>query len=337
MPRPRRLLARRLRLDSRRQLARGAARPGSAAGRHSRAARGGERLRRPNSRADPRASTPARARDARAAEGGRQRGSPVGRPLGLLFALPPRRPAAHLLPPAARGRQGNGAARRRRARRRETVLPPRERAPFARSPEIRLERRRQGLRDVCDLRARRRRGRRLARPRRERHRRRRVDARFARLSLRRAGRKPSPLAGDAASPRRRAERGRRRFRGGRSRLVHLDRADAARPHCDHFRARPRRVGGARRRSRRSDRAAAADRAAPAGPALRGDGSRRRLLHQDQRRRRARLQESSPRRARRQAKRTGARSSPTRTAVSSRARRCSGIASCCSRARTTFRG
>ena len=34
----------------------------------------------------------------------------VRRPLRLLFALPPRRPAPHLLPPAARGRQGDGAA-----------------------------------------------------------------------------------------------------------------------------------------------------------------------------------------------------------------------------------
>ena len=70
--------------------------------------RGGERLCRRDSRPDPRLAKAARARDARAAEGGRQRGSAVGRPLRLLFALPSRRPAPDLLPPAARA-----AARRR--------------------------------------------------------------------------------------------------------------------------------------------------------------------------------------------------------------------------------
>ena len=185
-------------------------------------------------------------------------------------------------------------------------------------------------------RARRRGRRRLARPRRERHRRGGVDARFERLSLCRAGREPPPLAGDAASPRRAAERGRRGLRGGRSRLVHRHRADAARPQRDHFRARPRRVRGARRRSRRSRRAAAADRAAPAGPALRGDGSRRRLLHQDQQRRRARF----PDRHRAARGAGGGQLAPvrrrTRTAASSRAPRCSRITSCCWRARTTSR-
>ena len=56
------------------------------------------------------------------------------------------------------------------------------------------------------------------------------------------------------------------------------RADAARPRGDDLGPRPRRVGDACRRSRRSRRRAAADRAAPARLPLRGDGSRRRLLH-----------------------------------------------------------
>ena len=49
-----------------------------------------------DARADPRSAAPARARDARAAEGGRQRAAAGRRALRLLFALPPRRPAPHL-------------------------------------------------------------------------------------------------------------------------------------------------------------------------------------------------------------------------------------------------
>ena len=157
---PRRRLGGRLRLDPRRQLARGAARPLDAASRHPRAARSGERLCRRDAGADPVPAALARARDAGAAEGGRQRGSAERRPLRLLFALPPWRPAPHFLPQAARRRQGDDPRRRRRARRGQELLPSVARPLVARPFQARLERRRQGLGDVRDPRARpRRRGR----------------------------------------------------------------------------------------------------------------------------------------------------------------------------------
>ena len=82
--------------------------------------------------------------------------------LRLLLALPPWRPAPHLLPQAARRRQGDDPHRRRRARRGQGVLPPDPRPLVARPSPARLERRRQGLGDVRDPRARpRRRGRTL--------------------------------------------------------------------------------------------------------------------------------------------------------------------------------
>ena len=140
-------LDRRLRLDSGRELARGAARPEPAAARHPRAARGGERLCRRAARADRRTAKGARSRDAGAAQGGRQRAAAGRRTLRLLFALSPRRPASNLLPQAARRRRGDGADRRRRARRGQGVLPPCGRQPFARPYEIRLERRRTRLRN----------------------------------------------------------------------------------------------------------------------------------------------------------------------------------------------
>ena len=95
-PGPRRRLDRRLRLGPRRKLARGAARSHDAARRHPFVAGGGERLCRSRAGADPSAAAPTRARDARPVERGRRRGSPNRRPLRLLFAVPPRRPAPHL-------------------------------------------------------------------------------------------------------------------------------------------------------------------------------------------------------------------------------------------------
>ena len=175
-PRPRRRLGRRLCLDPRRQLARGAARSRGAARRHPRPARSGERLCRFRAGADPRPAAPARARDARAAEGGRQRGSAERRPLRLLFALPPWRPAPHLLPQAARRRQGDGPHRRRRARRGQGVLPP-DRSPAGRptiasSPGAPTTRARRCTRSACATSPARRD---LARSRREHHRRSGVD------------------------------------------------------------------------------------------------------------------------------------------------------------------
>ena len=114
-------------------------------------------------------------------------------------------------------------------------------------------------------------------------RRHRLDARFQRLFLRRAGREPSSLPGDAASARDPARRRRRGLSGGGPRLVHQYRADAARPLGAHRRARARRFRDACRRSRLACRKAAPRRAAAAGPLLRRDGSRRRLLYPRQRR------------------------------------------------------
>ena len=81
----------------------------------------------------------ASARNARAPQGGRQRAAAGRRAVGLLLALSSRRPAAHLLPQAPRGRRGDRADRRRRAGRGKGVLSFRRRAPFARPCEIRLE------------------------------------------------------------------------------------------------------------------------------------------------------------------------------------------------------
>ncbi len=94
-------------------------------------ARGGERLLRRHARALRQSATAARAGDARAAKGGRQRAARAARPLELLFALPPWRPAPHPLPPAARGRQRDRSARRRRAGRGRELLSTRLRAPFS--------------------------------------------------------------------------------------------------------------------------------------------------------------------------------------------------------------
>ena len=152
---------------------------------------------------------------------------PVGRPLRLLFALPPGRPAAHLLPPAARRRQGDGrsstatsapTASRSFASQPRAIRPITQKFAWSaddKGSEMYAIR----VRDVAadaDLPDR------VENAAGEAG----VDARFQRLSLCRAERKPSPLAGDAASPRRASERGRDRLRGGRSRLVHRDHADA---------------------------------------------------------------------------------------------------------------
>ena len=98
--RPGRDLERRLRLDSRRKLARSAARSLRPARRNPCAARGGECLCRGNPRPYAPLAAATRARNAGAAEGGRQRTAGSGRTLLLLFAFSPRRSASDLLPPA---------------------------------------------------------------------------------------------------------------------------------------------------------------------------------------------------------------------------------------------
>ncbi len=131
----------------------------------------------------------------------------AGRPLQLLFALPPWGPASHPLPAPARRRQRDGADRRRRASAGQGVLPSRRRPPFARPSQIRLELRRQGLGNARHPGARRRGRGRSHRSAGEHDRGNRLDAKFAGVSLHPAGREPSALARDAASARRAAIRG----------------------------------------------------------------------------------------------------------------------------------
>ena len=142
------------------------------------------------------------------------------------------------------GGAGDGADRRRCARRGKGVFSSRRRPSFARSFEIRLELRRPRLRDADDRGPRPRARDGPRRPRRRGDRRHRLDARFAGVSLRRAGREPPPLPRHAASAGDRADRRCRDLRGSRSGLVHRHRADAPRPRGHHFGARPRRLGSA---------------------------------------------------------------------------------------------
>ena len=130
-------LDRRLCLDPGGELARGAARPGNAAGRNP-------RLSRRRTPTPTRFSAPTRAlqrqlvaRDAGAAEGGRQQASADGRAVRLLFALPPR--AASTASSAA----GRAAAATRRSSSTATRAPSATRsfslaarAPFARSAKL---------------------------------------------------------------------------------------------------------------------------------------------------------------------------------------------------------
>ena len=160
---------RRLRLAPGRELAGGAARPGRARARHPRAARGRERLRRRGPRADAGAAGDARRRDAGAASGGRQRAAAGGRALGLLHALPPRRPASPRLPPGRATAatettllDGDALAAR------QGLLQPRGGGPFARPRETRLGRRRPRLGASDDPRPRPRHRRGPRRPRRQR-------------------------------------------------------------------------------------------------------------------------------------------------------------------------
>ena len=212
-------MARRLRLDSRRKLARSAARSERPAPRNPCAARGGECLCRGNSRPYPPLAGSTRARNAGAPTGGRQRTAGSGRALFLLFAFSPRRSASDLLSSAPRRRQGDSAARRRCARRGQCVFPSRRGASFAGPSQVRLERGQQGLGNVRDRRARRRRRNRLGRPRRERRRGDRLDARLLGVPLYITGRKPSSVPCDAASFGLGRRRRRLHLRGGGPRLV----------------------------------------------------------------------------------------------------------------------
>ena len=115
-------------------------------------------------------AAPARARNARAAEGGRQRGSAdATAPTPIIRASATAASTASSAAGRARGGKETILHRRRRARRRARRSSTcRARAPFARPSQARLERRRQGLGDVRDPRARRRRRGRPCRSRRER-------------------------------------------------------------------------------------------------------------------------------------------------------------------------
>ena len=260
----------RLRLAAGRQLARGAARSEPAAGGHPRAARGGERLCRRCARADGRAAEPARARDARPSQGGRQRASAGRRAFRLLLALPPGRPASDLLPNSrARGARRrcciDGDARAEG----KAFFQLAARRPFARPYEVRLERRRPRLGDPhhspCATS-------RAAEDLADRVANATGDIvwtpRLPRLSLCRAGRKPSSVPRHAASARRTPQRDDVEVfvEADPAWFISLEATRLGRSGADR-RARPRRLGDACRRSRRADGAAAADRAAPAGPLL----------------------------------------------------------------------
>ena len=225
-------------------------------------------------------------------QGGRQRAAGAGRALELLLALPPRRPATHLSAgaraAAARRACCSTATRAPRARR-SSISAARGHSPdhrkFAWSADDKgSEMHAIRVRDVAgdsDLR----------RPRREHERRDRLDARFRRaFSISCRTRTIGPGASCCiASGERAAEDlcifeeadpawflALRPTRLGRRAFILVHGHDASEAHVvdlDAPAAPPR-----------------ADRAAPAGPPLSADGSRRRLLHQDQQRRRARLQD-----------------------------------------------